>query len=103
MLAQEPALQFAGAKHVTHHQIVGAGVAQFGGTLCEFTAVDDDYLVRLHQARQLVRNLLTSYGWPRTAGPLSVVVRHRASDSDQNLTPLTDHFVVQVYIYVATN
>jgi hypothetical protein len=31
VLAQEPDLQLAGAKHITDYQVVGAGVTQFGG------------------------------------------------------------------------
>ena len=60
VFAQEPGLQFTGAKHITHHQIVGAGVAQFGGQLREFTAISDDELVRVEQARQLRGNLFAA-------------------------------------------
>ena len=50
VFAQEPGLEFTAAEHVAHHQVVGAGVAQFGGKLGEFTATDDDDLVRIQQA-----------------------------------------------------
>jgi hypothetical protein len=50
VFAQEPGLQFVGAKHITHHQIVGAGVAQFGGKLRQFPAIGDDELVPVQQA-----------------------------------------------------
>jgi hypothetical protein len=47
VFAQEPCLEFAAAEHVAHHQVVGARVSQFGGKLGEFTAMDDDDLVRI--------------------------------------------------------
>ena len=65
VFAQEPDLQFAGAKHIAHHQIVGAGVSQFGSQLRQFTAVGDDDLVRVQQARQLDGNLFAALGRAR--------------------------------------
>ncbi len=51
MLAQEPNLQFAGTKHIAHHQIIGAVVSQLVGPLREFTAMGDDDLMRVEQTR----------------------------------------------------
>src|ERR1700676_5600973 len=90
MLAQKPALQFAGAKHVTHHQIVRAGVFQFGGTLCEFTTVGDDDFMRVKQARELYWNLFAALGRARNTSQLGDVGRHRDTDSTQKLNSFRD-------------
>ncbi len=52
--------------------------------------MDDDDLVRIQQARQLYGNLLTAFGWPRNAGQLSDVGRHRDTDSAQKLDSFRD-------------
>src|SRR5258708_22179316 len=70
--------------------MVGAGVAQFSGTLCEFTAVGNDDLMRIQQARQLCRNLLAALGWPRNPSQLGDVGRHRDTDSAQKLDSFRD-------------
>src|SRR5208282_2859446 len=62
VLAQEPDLEFTGAKHIAYDHVVGAGVAQLAGTLRQFTAVADDDLVRVQQPRQLHGDLFASLG-----------------------------------------
>src|SRR5580658_5137622 len=90
VLAQEPHLEFAGAKHIADHQIISAIVAQFIGALREFAAVGNDDLVRVQQAGQLYGNFFTALWRTRNTSQLSHIGRHRNTDSAQQLDSFRD-------------
>src|SRR5579872_6916927 len=51
MLADEPGLQFIGAKDLADHEIVGAIVAKLRSAPGEFAALANDDLMRVEKAR----------------------------------------------------
>jgi hypothetical protein len=52
VLGQEPGLEFAGADHLGHQEVVGAVVTQFGGAGRRVMGLRQNRLVGVQQPRQ---------------------------------------------------
>jgi hypothetical protein len=90
VLGDEPDLQFVAADHVAHDQVVRPIVAAFGRTprhRARFLQYD---LVRVQQARDLHRHLLSTLGRTRNQRRLGDVVSHGHADATRQLDALGD-------------
>jgi len=85
VFAEEPALQFIGAKHVTDDQVIGTVVAYFISPFRQFAAVPDDDLVGVQKTGNLNWNFFPAPRWALDARRLGDVGSHGNRDSPEKL------------------
>src|SRR5579862_604276 len=88
MLAEKPDLQFVGAQYIADYDIVGTLVAEFIGLFRQITAVADNYLMRVHQARDLHRNLFPTPGRTFDSSSLGHIGCHGNAQATKHLDAL---------------
>src|SRR5579862_3279822 len=90
VFAQKPGLQFVGAQHIANGKIIGAVIPQLVGAFGQLTAVANDDLVRIEQARDLHRNFFAIFRRPLDLSELGNVMRHRDGESAEQLNAFSD-------------
>src|SRR5215469_7820425 len=76
VLTQEPRFKFVGAKYVTNDHVVGPSVSEFVRTLCQFTALPDNDLMRVQQPRDHYRHFFPAPRRTLDLGGFSDIVSH---------------------------
>src|SRR6266852_362471 len=90
VLAQEPGLQFVGAQHLAYNHVVCSDVSESCRTLSQLSAVANDDLVSVEQARKQDGDFLATARRAFDLGGLGDVMRHRNGKPSQQLDALGD-------------
>src|SRR5216684_3074585 len=95
VLAQEPGLQFVGAQHLAYNHVVCSDVSESCRTLSQLSAVANDDLVSVEQARKQDGDFLATARRAFDLGGLGDVMRHRNGKPSQQLDALAEMLVEQ--------
>src|ERR1700730_14242738 len=90
MLAEKPNLQLIQTQCVADREIVCTVVSDGGSPFRKSSAIPDDDLMRIQQARDLYRNLFPALGWPFDLRRLRHVVSHGDAEAAEQLNPFGD-------------
>ena len=103
VLAQKPDLKLISTQNIADHKIIGSIIADRRGTARERTALADNDLMRVEQARKLDRHLFSATRRPLDLSCLSHIGRHGDAHPAEELNALCNgihklHLLVKMLV-----